>query len=95
MRPNKVKIAVRWSRMSHVVLVGFFDRGNLICKFCLRFCLKQEKQDNDNEVSEFEHQSGYYFHARANITEKYWRGARGVMVIVVGNGLGDTSSNPG
>ena len=27
-------------------------------------------------------------------TENYW-GARGVMVIVVGNGHGDTSSNPG
>ena len=25
----------------------------------------------------------------------YLGGARGVMVIVVGNGLGDTSSNPG
>ena len=24
-----------------------------------------------------------------------WGGARGVMVIVVGNGHGDTSSNPG
>ena len=25
----------------------------------------------------------------------FWGGARGVMVIVVGNGHGDTSSNPG
>ena len=30
-------------------------------------------------------------------SEAYWEkaGARGVMVIVVGNGHGDTSSNPG
>ena len=27
--------------------------------------------------------------------DKYIEGARGVMVIVVGNGQGDTSSNPG
>ena len=26
---------------------------------------------------------------------KYFGGARGIMVIVVGNGHGDTSSNPG
>ena len=29
------------------------------------------------------------------LNNKLHRGARGVMVIVVGNGHGDTSSNPG
>ena len=28
-------------------------------------------------------------------SQSIWGGARGVMVIVVGNGHGDTSSNPG
>ena len=31
----------------------------------------------------------------APVMEPFIRGARSVMVIVVGNGLGDTSSNPG
>ena len=37
-------------------------------------------------VNELECQLSYYIH---------FGGARGVMVIVVGNGHGDTSSNPG
>ena len=32
---------------------------------------------------------------KSSITRVYTGGARGVMVIVVGNGHGDTSSNPG
>ena len=32
---------------------------------------------------------------KVSITIKLFGGARGVMVIVVGNGHGDTSSNPG
>ena len=38
------------------------------------------------KVSEFKLQSGYYVHLG---------GARGAIVIVVGNEHGDTSSNPG
>ena len=41
----------------------------------------------NTEVSDFEPLSHYKVHC--------WGGARGVMVIVVGNGLGDTSSNHG
>ena len=60
-------------------------------------------------VREFVLQSRYYVHFRANTLGKRMNplilpamgkivkkeGARGVMVIVVGNGHGDTSSNPG
>ena len=56
-------------------------------------------------VSEIELQSRYYAYFRTNTLGKgtnspypssYWfGGARGVIVIVVGNGHGDTSSNPG
>ena len=42
--------------------------------------------DCDMAVNEFELQSNYYVSFRG--------GARGVMVIVVGNGHGDMSSNP-
>ena len=35
------------------------------------------------------------FNNRAKGSINVWGGARGVMVIVVGNGHGDTSSNPG
>ena len=62
-------------------------------------------------VRQFELQSRYNVHFRTNTLEKvlihnlsshglrsittFLGGARGVMVIVVGNGRGDTSSNPG
>ena len=36
-----------------------------------------------------------YFKSYIDCYSIFLRGARGVMVIIVGNGLGDTSSNPG
>ena len=57
------------------------------------------------EVSEFEFDPGYYVYFQANAFEKCrnhsilpvinFGSARGVIVIVVGNGHGDMSSNPG
>ena len=51
------------------------------------------------EVSEFELQSRYYVHFRTNTLRKDMKPlitvARGVIVIVVRNEHGDTSSNPG
>ena len=44
------------------------------------------------EVIDFELQSHYDVNVRTNTLAK---GVRGVTVIVVGNGHGDTSSNPG
>ena len=48
--------------------------------------------DCDITISEFEHNSRYYILVQTNTV---YGGARGVMVIVVGNGHGDSSSNPG
>ena len=40
--------------------------------------------------------TGKSIYKRETVSNNYLhRGARGVMVIVVGNGHGDTSSNPG
>ena len=59
--------------------------------------------DCDFEVSKFKLQSCYYFHIRTNtlgkgmnpLISQVMGGARGVMVIIVGNGHDDTSSNTG
>ena len=55
-------------------------------------CVTEKVLDCDVIVNEFETLSYYYVQFRTNTLGK---GARGVMVIVVGNGHGDSSSNPG
>ena len=51
-----------------------------------------------NQDVQLEHTYSSYVRIRdvaLKICQRRWGGARGVMVIVVGNGHGDTSSNPG
>ena len=67
---------------------------------CIHPCAHTYTHKYGHHLSVFNHQISHSscaitFTLRLRNLEKYHGGARGVMVIVVGNGHGDTSSNPG
>ena len=82
-----IKFAIPFSQWGKEEIKRNNNKLNSLNKNKRHLCDKVANMpDSDSIVRKSELQSLYYLH---------FAGARGVMVIVVGNGHGDTSSNPG